>query len=369
MDGIKTVVPGACVGSSVEHLAKVLESDIDRRGLREGDRYLTNKQAAETLQVSEVTAHRAMRVLASRRKIVRRRRAGTFVGPAAGRRTRAALRCVHMLIPYRLSCDYPFAAVIDGLRSEMPDVQVQLNFPPETDALPFLRDLLDHIEGSDVLAGIVAASVTNEARQFFQGRGLPVVVSGHTEESIKLPWVDRDQRKIGTLLSQYLVDRGHQGIAMIMREQWAPGDNLLSEGVGRVIAKAGAELAVRSIKLDEELSVGVIRDLLSQPHRPTALICRSERHAIWSAQTAEAMGLRVPDEVEIVACMQTDATLRTKYRFPHASFDPHAFGAAVGRLLSQWGDGQPDPDHYEIPVTLVNAAMQESLKEADAGNR
>ena len=50
-------------------MAKLLEDDIQRRGLREGDRCLTNKQAAGILQVSEVTAHRAMQVLAGQNKI------------------------------------------------------------------------------------------------------------------------------------------------------------------------------------------------------------------------------------------------------------------------------------------------------------
>ena len=351
---VPTAIPGSNAAPSTEHLARLLESDILRRGLREGDRYLTNKQAAELLDVSEVSAHRAMRVLADRQKIVRRRRAGTFVGPHANPTTPVKLRCVHMLIPYRLRSDYPVAAVIDGLRSEMPGVQVQLNFPPETDPLPFLRDLVDHVKHSEVLAGIVAGSVTNEARRFFQGSDLPVVVGGHTEASIDLPWVDRDQRRIGRLLSQYLVDRGHRRIAMIMREQWAPGDNLLSDGIGRVVAKARAELAVRSIQLNGALTTEVIRELLGDPDRPTAMICRSERHALWSAQTAESMGLSVPGDLDIVAGIQTDATLRTKYRFPHTSFDPHAFGTAVGRVLAERQDGKrPDPDHYEIPVTLV----------------
>ena len=351
---VPTAIPGSNAAPSTEHLARLLESDILRRGLREGDRYLTNKQAAELLDVSEVSAHRAMRVLADRQKIVRRRRAGTFVGPHANPTTPVKLRCVHMLIPYRLRSDYPVAAVIDGLRSEMPGVQVQLNFPPETDPLPFLRDLVDHVKHSEVLAGIVAGSVTNEARRFFQGSDLPVVVGGHTEASIDLPWVDRDQRRIGRLLSQYLVDRGHRRIAMIMREQWAPGDNLVAEGIDRVVAGAKAELAVRSVLVKEELTAAVIRDLLRSPARPTGLICRSEQHAVWCAQTAEAIGLSVPGDVEIVTCMQTDVTMRTKYRFPHASFDPVAFGAAVGRLLSRWEHGKrPDPDHYEIPVTLV----------------
>ena len=349
------------VGPPAEQLAKLLETDIVRRGLREGDRYLTNKQAAELFQVSEVTAHRAMRVLASRNKIVRRRRAGSFVGPESNVTKPTGLRCVHVLIPYWLKSDYPLAAVIDGLRSEVPGVQVQFNFPPEHDMIPFLHALVDQVENSDTLVGIVAASVSREARRFFQDRDLPVVVSGHTEADISLPWVDRDQRRIGEMLSQYLVDRGHRRIAMIMREQWAPGDNLVAEGIDRVVAGAKAELAVRSVLVKEELTAAVIRDLLRSPARPTGLICRSEQHAVWCAQTAEAIGLSVPGDVEIVTCMQTDVTMRTKYRFPHASFDPVAFGAAVGRLLSRWEHGKrPDPDHYEIPVTFVNAAGLDS---------
>ena len=361
MSGKNDTGPGRAVGSPSDRLAGVLEQDIRRRGLRAGDRYLTNKEAAELLDVSEITAHRAMQILAGQNKIVRRRRAGTFIGPELKHAKASKLRCVHVLMRFRLKNDYPIVRVIEGLRSEMPDVQVQMNFVPEDDPLPFLQDLMDHIEGSESLAGIVAASVTSEVRQFFEGRRLPVVVGGHAEADSGLIWVDRDQRQIGRLLAGYLVEHGHRRIAAVMRELWALGDNVFADGVGAVVAEAGAEFLVRSVRSDEKLTASVTRELLDRSEPVTGLIFRSERHAVWAAETAEAMGLSVPDDVGIVSAMQLAATFRTKYRFPHASFDPREFGAAVGKMLVQWTDGRrPNPDHYEIPVTLINPEQHDA---------
>ena len=70
--------------SKLERLAVRLEQDIRQRGLYAGDRYLTAPEAANLLDVSAGMAHRAMRVLAQRQMLVRRRNCGTFRKGVAG---------------------------------------------------------------------------------------------------------------------------------------------------------------------------------------------------------------------------------------------------------------------------------------------
>ena len=340
-----------------QNLASRLVRDIYRRGLRPGDRYLTDKQAAELLQVSQVSAHRAMRHLAEQELVVRRRRSGTFIGPKAERSFSSTLHCVHYLMPSQMKNDYPLLSVLEGVRSELPGTQIQLNFLPVGEPLRFLRQLLEHAVDSGVMTAIVVASSTREMLEFLSGTDLPVLVGGHVEPDIDLPWIDRDQGQIGRLLAGYLLQRGHRRIALVMRDLWAPGDNIMADGVSTTLSSTGASLTVRGTPPKKELIGSIIRDMLDCPDRPTGLICRSEAQAICAAEISEQMGLPLGNGVDIVAANIPSSSTQSQWGFPHASFDPIALGARQGRMIAQLSGGQrPDPYYYEIPVSLETPA-------------
>ena len=84
--------------SRVHHLAHRLEQDIQRRGLRTGEEYLTAEAAGDLLGVSRMTANRAMNVLARRKVLMRYRSRGSFVGPAVTSSPRSQTYSVHHLM-------------------------------------------------------------------------------------------------------------------------------------------------------------------------------------------------------------------------------------------------------------------------------
>ena len=339
--------------SATTHLASILMQDIRRRGLQTGDRYLTDQQAADLLQVGRISAHRAMRHLAERKLVVRRPRAGTFVGPSVLSNSAEKLGCVHVLIPALMRGLYRIDPIIEGLSVSLPAAQVQINFVPSVEPLPFLRRLIDQAVDSGAMTGIVLASTSRQTREFFSNLNLPVVVSGHVESDIDLPWVDRDQKRIGQILVEFLLERGHRGIGLIMRDFWAPGDNLMSEGVSGALNGTGTRLMVHSTPLEDELTQQIIRNMLGGPDRPTGLICRSENQAFCVAASAEQMGLSVPDDLEIVAANIMSSSSKSKDIFPHASSDLRLFGVKAGLMLSQLDEGKrPDPYQCELPVSM-----------------
>src|SRR6185312_4013926 len=69
------------MASTVVQLAEFVARDIQARGLKPGDRYLTTAEIGEQFDVSYATAHRALNILADRDMVIRRQNRGTFVGP------------------------------------------------------------------------------------------------------------------------------------------------------------------------------------------------------------------------------------------------------------------------------------------------
>ena len=154
----------ACIDNSrIRLLAARLERDIHLRGLTAGDHYITGVEAGHLLGVSRATAQRAMAFLARQDKVVRRRRRGTFVGPSIETHRANKIRTVHVLmLEYAASPLFSSDLLIQGIRSEISDANVQFSFLPPAGRLRYVKDLLQEPMSSGQLCGVLAVSCGRE---------------------------------------------------------------------------------------------------------------------------------------------------------------------------------------------------------------
>ena len=348
--------------ATVPHLAAWMEDDIRRRGLSCGDRYFTAEEAGQRLGVSTMTAHRAMKVLADRGLLNRRRRKGTFIGRAFSQREAVPLKCIHVLVPrdYQRVERALGEGFWAGLHSELPGISIQYDFVPDHEPMAFLRQVVEQATQGDSLEGLILALSTREMRQYVNELDLPIVVNGSVEPDLgNVSWVDRDQRQVGQILADYLLKRGHRRFALLMRNHWALGEDLMLEGVANSLAAAGlglGALTIRSFPADEAMVSHSVGQLLSGLEGPTGFICRSEFLANSAARAVESMGFRVPQDVQVTLC-DYFKPWPTRLRFPYAAptLDARAVGAVAGRMLLQLAEGKPpDPHHVVVPVNVYD---------------
>src|SRR5262245_22261573 len=110
------------MSSSILEFAERLESDIRRRRLVPGHKYLTAEESAELLGTSAATANRALRMLAERDVVVRRRNRGTFVGRAVQDDAVPKVQVLSILAPESIRGAVRFDLVIDGITASFPEV-------------------------------------------------------------------------------------------------------------------------------------------------------------------------------------------------------------------------------------------------------
>ncbi len=333
-------------GAVLSRLAATIENDIRRRGLAPGDRYLTAREVGRLLGVSTMTANRALQELAGRRVLVRGRRRGAVVGDRLDGGRPVSLRTVHLLLPSDfLTLEQPIVdLVMSGIHSVLPEDSIQLSFVPAEGDLGFVRRLAE--TGS--LGGAVLLVSSPAVQRFFQGGAIPAVVSGSLHPGISgLAWVDRDQREIGRLLGQAALARRARRVAVLMRDRWGAGDNLMLEGVQAALGPARAEIRVRSFPADPDLVASAVRAMRKSPAPPDAFICRSR---LFADAAAGAVGRAAP----VLLCDHHSNDPRA-VPYPHArpELPPAEQGALIGRMLRRLAEGlRPDPDHVVIPVSL-----------------
>lgn len=344
----------------VVEVAEQILADIRRRRLGPGDPYLGTAEAARWLRVSGTTANRALQLLAQRGVLERRQRRGTIVRNVHGGPDSPPLRRVHILVRQdHLQSEGLWAeGVLLGLQKELQGVELQFNFRPEVDEAAYVQSLVGEILKLRQPCGLILIRSTVAIQRLVEASGLPAVVSGTLQPSItKLPSIDRDQRQIGVLLAEHLLQAGCKRFLILMRERLAAGDHATLDGALATLASGGVPLeavALRCLPSDIPAVAAEARCLLKANPRRVGCICRTELIARGVDQAVQS--LRLPKRrrpLIAVADMARRLSSDTPYPCIEPLLAPEAWGAAIGRMLATAARGaRPDPFRQVIPVRL-----------------
>jgi DNA-binding LacI/PurR family transcriptional regulator len=346
----------------VNALAERLVTDIHHRGLSVGDRYLTTAEVSRMLGVRKSVAGQAIRQLAERDILVPKQRSGTFVGPGLQKQKRSKVRTVHVLLPAGdpSATHWAFQPFIEGIRREMADINAQFTFVPENGPVEYVRELIDGSRASCQYAGVVAVSCPAEVYRYLADLRLPAVVSGSLySEELALGSVDSDNMECGRLLTQYLIDRGHRRIALLMTGGGRPGDNSFLDGITDAMSQAGLApnaLIQRFVRNDLQALQAMAKGVLEKTDHPTAIITRGSYQAEAMASVASSLGLNVPDGVEVVFDHQDETTPRvdvTSYPRVEPTLSFIEIAATFGKILNAMSEGiSSPPPRVVVPVQL-----------------
>lgn len=339
----------------VRESADQLERHIRACGLKPGDRYMTTQEAGKLLGKSLVVAQRAMALLAQRKILERRPKAGTFIGEAMA--TRVNITHIHFMLPEQTQVETETQenhwAQIEEMRSILGTISVHFHFIPNQN-LDYTRQIVERASKAELLNGVVLVLPSREMRSYFNHSGIPTVVEGGVEPDLtNLCWIQWNQTQVGRLLAGHLLELGHRRIATIMREVWSMGEPLLHEGINDAITAANLPsntLRIRSVPNEQAAIFEIARKLLQEENPVTGFICRTEFQADCVAQAAKS--LKLEKHVEITLC-NPPAKPGRRYTGTVPKADSPGLGKIVGSMFADLLKNQaPEQRGHEIAVEL-----------------
>lgn len=341
-------------------LVRMIEVDIRQRGLTSGEPYFTAEEIGRRFGAHHRAASRAMRMLAEKQMLIRRRGVGTFVGPRLGSEAGAEEEeaSVHILTTAsRLQTGLRSDELLSGILDAMPDAQVQLTLLPHERPERFVKSLLEGSRGVKP-AGLVLVACPREIQEAVAAGPIPAVVFGGVHPTTwRMASADVDHREVGRLAARYLVDRGRRRVGLVLRNYWLPGDNLLLDGISEVLASTAERISpvVRSLTPDHRAIVSEVGQLLDGADPPTGLICRGGAFVTAAVEAIRARGLRLGQEVDVV--VHTDDRAKAcELGLPSvaAKADFQAQARTVGKLLADSMVGEAHAgEHMVLPVAMV----------------
>ena len=336
-----------------------IEKDIRIRGLRPGEPYQSAREVAQMLDVSPMTADRAMRRLASNGVLERRHGSGTFVGTAAADMLALDLRHIQIVISAPFYSVYRVVVenIVATVHRCFPTDRIEQVFVPDSQQTAFCARIVKRWEAGGTPRSVVLVGCSQQMIRLFGDTCVPLVVTSGVPKGIcTAPWIDMDHREAGRLLAGYACETGHRRLLVLMNHLWGCGDNDFLDGIEDGLKGAGGfvDARVRSVELDAGAIETILRQALRSATPPDGVLCTTRFTAEVAVSVAEDLNLRIPEDFVVgTVLVRTPGGRVPKYAYTRWA-TARETNEALYRMVYQMNQGcRPEPDHFLIPVELV----------------
>lgn len=187
-------------------------------------------------------------------------------------------------------------------------------------------------------------------------RALPSVVVGPPSVAGGLTSVWTDDGASMRTVVRHLLDLGHTRIAHIAGLSSLAHTGIRTATFREEIAAAGGDPIVVPTDYTPEDGARATREILDATAPPTAVIYDNDVMAVAGLGIAMERGVRVPDELSIVAWDDSVVCQHTYPALTAIGHDVVATGAHVARRLFDVMAGEPAQDVADAPTTLFPRA-------------
>ena len=330
----------------------------------------TQNDLAQMLGVSQMTVHRALNghpaVKESLRAQIQAKATQHGYRPSASARAMRSGRFGNAAL---ISSTGPFLSytppeLLDGLHDELANRDMQLILSRLSDEKltdeSFVPKILREWSVDGILIDYIQ-HIPARLLDLIERHRIPAIwINSKQEHDCVRP----DDRRAGQEATEFLIERGHREIAFVdyshsrffEREHYSAGDRF----AGYKAAMEAASLAPRVIGLGEKFVessqwLPFTQEWLGRPDRPSAALCYGFEFTPILA-SALALGVRVPDELEIV----TFGSQRAEFaRLPVTTFVIPEFQigqAAITMLLQKLDAPNEKLDAQTFPFAPVLGA-------------
>lgn len=267
-----------------------------------GEKLPSTAELSAQIDISLITAHKALEGLVEAGWLRREVGRGTFVrddvNPREGVQRPVALGLV---IDHRVNIDdYYHSSLINGLRlaARRRGEQAEL----------FFTDRFEARRRTDKEVGMICIHPPLTAQEQVQrlAQRSPTIVLGGSYPEADVPAVDCDNYAAAAAAARHVLKLGHRRVLVLSGPLELSNSRDRMLGVTDTLAADGVPLAPenRPVARDAVVLDDDTRDLLAarlaDSDRPTAIIAGGFYLALAAMQAAHAAGLRIPDDLSIV---------------------------------------------------------------------
>ena len=353
-------------GPKHEMLRKFLLAELDSGRLKPGEPLPAEMTLVRELGVSRTTVRQALTTLQTEGLISRTRGRGTFVTDLAARRLRQttatfALITTDTRVGYYPSLLHGFERACHEMGSQTLICSTGNNSYRQCDHILQLMDR--DVAG---VAMIPAEAPPTRAYQVNQlkKKGIPVVFCHRPVDGVRAPVLAIPFREIGKRASNHLRELGHSRIATLVPNKDSTGAARMIAGIRASLEETGCVLEDRFIREIDAMQVEsfrakseevrqIVKELLSLPDRPTAIVTSYDPLAESIYMALTQLGVRIPRDVSLISFGGTWRENPITQTLTSVALDSGQVGAKAAQLLEEMRSGKRPLDDVQVfPLPL-----------------
>ena len=194
---------------------------------------------------------------------------------------------------------------------------------------------------------VVDVRVADPRVEMLTELGLPAVFVGDPSLSGGFTTVWTDDATAMQEAVEHLVGLGHRRLARVAGLPRLGHTIIRDRAFAAAVSAHGVHGAVRYADFSAESGRAAAKELMSRPDRPTAILFDNDLMAVSAVAALAELGLRVPDQVSLLAWDDSPLCRLTHPQLSAMSHDVMSFGAHVARRLFGLLDGAEPAAHLD----------------------
>lgn len=187
--------------------------------------------------------------------------------------------------------------------------------------------------------------------------GIPLVAIDPHTKSDGLPSVQSDNVIGAVMATRHLIEMGHRRIAFIAGRSDLSSSTQRQQGYEQTLAQAGIPVdpsMVRNGSYNREIARTAAFELLSHPHRPTAIFAANDLSALGTMDLAREIGLRVPQDLSVIGFDDIPEAAQSRPPLTTVRQPLQQMGrVGVRMLLDRLGGATDGPQSVTLTTSLI----------------
>jgi len=252
---------------------------------------------------------------------------------------------ISLILPVETEAMGLTSHLVDGISRHLAGTPYHLVVTPYDVREDPMRPVRYIVETGSADGVIMSRTEPQDPRvRYLAERGFPFVTHGRTELGLAHPFHDFDNTAYAEIAVARLAGRGRERLALLGPPPHLTYAQHMSRGFQRGIeARDLVDVPIRSVTTDSggaEIEAEIAR-LMRVRRRPDGLVCGSAAAAIAAITGAEAAGLEIGLDFDVVVKESFDLMARFRAPVMVVREDFRAAGAGLARSVLRAIDGEP----------------------------
>lgn len=349
-----------------------IKQRLEKGELKPGDKLESEYKLCQQFQVSRQTVRHAISLLEEKGIVERYRGSGTYIKDSKHIHPQKK-KTMLVAVMTTFIQEYIFSSIIRELETQFSNADYSLQISVTNNSVEKERMILKNILEKNMVDGLIAettkSGIPNPNLDIYReimAQGIPVLFINSHYPLLEAPHVSMDDKMAGKLVTNYLIQYGHQDIAAVFKGDDGQGHQRYA-GYLEALMESGIKINDRHIAWADTETLHHFEQIenwiLYKLQDCTACVCYNDELASKVVSLCLKSGIRVPEDLSIISIDNSDIASHCKVPLTSAKNPIQELAKIAALQMLDMISGKEVPQSTELEAEIVSRASVTGVHE------